>query len=231
MLTIVLLPGMDGTGSLFAPFISALGNDFNFVTVRYPTTMGLGYRELEEIAKQSLPTQGNFVILGESFSGPIAVALASKNPKGLVGLVLCSTFIRNPRPRLKRFRVVSDFLPVKLTPAFIYSYFLLGRAATPLLKSSIMAAVGQVSSKAFRARLRAVLNVDVSAEMKLVQVPTLYLVALQDRLVPLAASSYVTSVRPDTQVIPVDAPHFLLQVASDEAASLIRKFACEVCGP
>lgn len=231
MLTIVLLPGMDGTGSLFAPFISALGNDFNFVTVRYPATVGLGYTELEEIAKQSLPIHGNFIILGESFSGPIAVSLASKNPRGLVGLVLCSTFIRNPRPGLKRFRVVSDFLPVKLTPAFIYSYFLLGRAATPLLKSSIVAAVSQVSGTVFRARLRAVLSVDVSAKMKLVRVPALYLRALQDRLVPPAASSYVTSVHSDTQVISVDAPHFLLQVASEEAASVIKKFACGVCSP
>ncbi|WP_188564808.1 alpha/beta fold hydrolase [Undibacterium terreum] len=225
MLSIVLLPGMDGTGSLFAPFISALGNDFNCVTVRYPTTEGLGYQELEEIARQSLPRDGNFIILGESFSGPIAVSLASANPKGLVGLILCSTFIRNPRPRLSRFSILSDFLPIKLVPAFIYSYFLLGRATTPLLESSIAAAVGQVSGKAFRARLRAVLEVDVSAQMKSVRVPTLYLQALQDRLVPAEAGSYITSVSPEAQVISIDAPHFLLQVASDKAANIVKNFA------
>jgi hypothetical protein len=28
MITLVLLPGMDGTGELFEPFIAALGDDF-----------------------------------------------------------------------------------------------------------------------------------------------------------------------------------------------------------
>lgn len=228
MLTIVLLPGMDGTGSLFAPFISALGSDFNFVTVCYPTTAGLGYKELEEIARRSLPSEAYFIILGESFSGPIAVALASTNPKGLVGLVLCSTFIQNPRPRLKGLRVLTDLLPVKLAPVFIYNFFLLGRAATPSLESAIRAALSQVSGTAFRARLRAVLNVDVSAQMKMVRVPVLYLRALHDRLVPLSASSCVARIRPGTQVITVDAPHFLLQVAPREAASIVKTFANQV---
>lgn len=229
MLTIVLLPGMDGTGSLFTPFISALGDDFNFVTVSYPSTEALGYKELEEIARRSLPSHDNFIILGESFSGPIAVSLASTAPRGLVGVVLCSTFIRNPLPALGRFSGLSDFLPVKLAPAFVYSYFLLGRAASPSLESAIKAAVGQVSSAAFRARFRAVLSVDMSAKMKLVQVPVLYLRALQDRLVPASASAYLTSLHPVIRVLPIDAPHFLLQVASDEAASAVRKFAREVC--
>src|SRR5471030_2043209 len=229
MLTIVLLPGMDGTGSLFAPFISALGNDFNFVTVSYPPTEGLGYTELEDVARQSLPENEKFIILGESFSGPIAVSLASKNPRGLVGMVLCSTFIRNPRPKLEPLSVLSHFLPVKLAPAFIYNYFLLGPAATPSLEASIRAAISQISSTAFRARLRAVLSVDVSIQMKSVQVPVLYIRALQDRLVPPASSSYVSSVHSETQVITVDAPHFLLQVASKEAAGIVKKFAYETC--
>ena len=221
----------DGTGSLFAPFISALGNDFNVVTVSYPMTEGFGYKELEEVARQSLPENENFIILGESFSGPIAVSLASKNPRGLVGMVLCSSFIRNPRLRLAPLSGLSDLLPVKLAPAFIYNYFLLGPAATPSLEISIRAAISQVSSTAFRTRLRAILSVDVSIQMKSVQVPVLYLRALQDRLIPLAASSYVSSVRPETQVITVDAPHFLLQVASKEVAGIVKKFAYETCRP
>ncbi len=131
MLTIVLLPGMDGTGSLFTPFIKSMGGDFNFSIVRYPTTGELGYQELEQIAKKSLPSTGDYIILGESFSGPIAVALAAQEPKGLVGLVLCCTFIKNPRPSFKPLRALLKFLPVKLAPGFIYNYFLLGSAATP----------------------------------------------------------------------------------------------------
>ncbi|GGC64693.1 hypothetical protein GCM10011396_09640 [Undibacterium terreum] len=65
----------------------------------------------------------------------------------------------------------------------------------------------------------------MSAQMKSVRVPTLYLQALQDRLVPAEAGSYITSVSPEAQVISIDAPHFLLQVASDKAANIVKNFA------
>jgi pimeloyl-ACP methyl ester carboxylesterase len=228
MLSIVLLPGMDGTGSLFGPFIEALGSGFKPIVVRYPTDEGLGYAELEEIARQSLPKEGAFIILGESFSGPIAVSLASSNPPRLVGLVLCSTFIRNPMPVFGPLHGVVNFLPVNLVPSFVYNYFLLGRASTPLLTSSIKAAVGQVSGAAFRARVRAVLSVDVSDKMKLLSVPVLYLKASRDSLVAPAASTHITSIHPETQIVTIDAPHFLLQVAAKEAASAVSKFASEM---
>lgn len=228
MLTLVLLPGMDGTGSLFDPFISALGNQFNIIIVRYPTTEALGYKELEEIARLSLPTDEDFIILGESFSGPIAVTLASSHPRGLVGLVLCSTFIRNPRPVFKPFNWLLDFLPVKLTPDFIRSHFLMGRSATKSLESATKTAINQVSTAAFRARIRAVLGVDVSAQMSSVSVPTLYLQASQDRLVPLSAAAEIANIYPKTEIVLFNAPHFLLQVATNEAAGVVIRFAHKI---
>jgi hypothetical protein len=35
---LVLLPGMDGTGELFAPFVAALGKTTPVVVVSYPTS-------------------------------------------------------------------------------------------------------------------------------------------------------------------------------------------------
>ena len=68
-MTLVLLPGMDGTGILVEPFVAALGSQFSVTIVRYPITEALGYAELEAVARAALPTDGPFVILGESFSG------------------------------------------------------------------------------------------------------------------------------------------------------------------
>lgn len=228
MLTIVLLPGMDGTGSLFAPFVSALGDHFNIIVVRYPTTGALGYKELEGIARLSLPSNENFIILGESFSGPIAVSLASSHPRGLVGLVLCSTFIRNPRPVFKPFDWLIDFLPVKLTPDFIHRHFLMGRSTIKSLESAMKTAINQVSAAAFRARIRAVLGVDVSAQMSSVSVPALYLQASQDRLVPPSAAAEITNIYSKTEIVVFDAPHFLLQVAANEAADVVVRFAHKI---
>jgi len=49
--TLVLLPGMDGTGEMFAPFVSALGRSCNTLCVRYPGDVALGYAELEALVR------------------------------------------------------------------------------------------------------------------------------------------------------------------------------------
>ena len=99
---------MDGTGYLFEPFIAALGSEFQIVRVAYPNADALGYSELEAIARAALPA-GPYVLLGESFSGPIAISLAASAPDQLKGLVLCCTFARNPRPFFSGLRSLVGF--------------------------------------------------------------------------------------------------------------------------
>lgn len=224
MLTLVLLPGMDGTGSLFDPFIAALGQEFGVQVVRYPPVGALGYAELEDHARRSLPVNGRFVILGESFSGPIAVSIAASRPAGLVGLILCSTFIRNPRPGLGPVRYFAGALPVKLAPLAALNALLLGAFSTPDLRSALSAAMSQVSAEALRARLRAVLSVDVSAKLRAVDVPVLYLQAKHDQVVPARAFRQIARVLPATRVVSIDAPHFLLQAAPAGASRTVSQF-------
>ena len=90
-LTLILLPGMDGSGQLFAPLVTALGDGFNVKVVRYPVDLPLGYDGLEQIARAAIPPAGPVVLLGESFSGPIAVSLAASLGERLAGLILCCT--------------------------------------------------------------------------------------------------------------------------------------------
>ena len=77
MITLLLLPGMHGTEHLFAPLIEALGSDLAIKAVTYPTTGALDYAELETIVRHAVPAEQPFVILGESFSGPIAIIVES----------------------------------------------------------------------------------------------------------------------------------------------------------
>jgi pimeloyl-ACP methyl ester carboxylesterase len=223
-LTLVLLPGMDGTGSLFEPFISALGDAFEIVVVRYPAHAALGYAALEEIARQALPAQGSYILFGESFSGPITVSLAAARPPGLAGLILCSTFLRSPLPGLN----VLGKLPVKLVPSFLHHFFLLGSGAKPGLKVALSAAIDSVSPEAFRARIKAVSEVDVRAQLQRVDVPVLYLQALDDRVVPRPAGREVLELLPAARMISVRAPHCLVQTAAIEAAALIKQWQLEM---
>ncbi len=224
-MTIVLLPGMDGTGRLFEPFTAALGQAFRVQVVSYPTTGSLGYAELETYVRKRLPVSGHYVVLGESFSGPITVSIAASRPPGVAGVILCSTFVRNPRPAFGPLRYVADVLPVKSAPLSVLGTLLLGRFSTPRLQSMLAEAMAIVSAEALRARLRAVLTVDVSASLRAaVDVPMLYLLAAHDQVVPVSALKDIQRINPAISVASINAPHFLLQATPDDAVRAVRTF-------
>lgn len=224
MLTLVLLPGMDGTGQLFDSFVTALGPEFGVKVIAYPTGEPLGYAELAEVARAALPVEGSYVILGESFSGPVAIALAAIGGPRLKGLVLCCSFVRNPRPMLSGMGALASWLPVGSAPSAILSPLLFGRFSTKELRAALARALALVSPSVLRARLKAVLTVDVSAELSAVKVPVLYLRASHDRLVPTDASRLVAELNSLTQVVEILGPHLLLQAAPGEAAEVIEAF-------
>ena len=70
-LRFVLLPGMDGTGELFADFVDALPKSFETVRVRYPADRCLSYSELEELVQAACSEP--FMLVAESFSTPLAI--------------------------------------------------------------------------------------------------------------------------------------------------------------
>lgn len=116
MAALVLLPGMDGTGGLFSEFLEALGPGLHPIVVPYPPDQPLDYSQLESIVRSRLPSDQPFVLLAESFSGPIAISIAASAPRGLLGLVLCCSFARSPRPVFSVLRSIVAFLPVWRLP-------------------------------------------------------------------------------------------------------------------
>jgi pimeloyl-ACP methyl ester carboxylesterase len=217
---------MDGTGLLFENFVASLGPEFDAIVVRYPIDEALDYRALESIASRSLPTDRPFVLLGESFSGPIAISLAAAAPPGLMGLVLCCSFASSPRPLLGKLPLV-QWLPIKRIPMKLSSWFLMGRHANPDLRSAFEHAISLVSARVLQARMRAVLAVDVSAKLEQLRLPVLYLRGTEDRVVPGSAAELVCKLVPQARVVDLVAPHLLLQAVPVEAASAISRFVSE----
>lgn len=224
MLTLVLLPGLDGTGSLLANFAASFGPDVDIIVASYPTNISLGYAELEPVARSFLPKGQPFFLLGESFSGPIAISIAASRPSGLLGLILCCSFARNPRPSLAMFKPFLSMAPVAALPSALVSFFVLGHFASPALRRSLAESLARVSPSALRARIRAVLSIDVSALLSHLDVPVLYLRATEDRVVPASASRSVVAHAPATKVVELSAPHFLLQALPSQAAAIVREF-------
>jgi pimeloyl-ACP methyl ester carboxylesterase len=228
MTTLVLLPGMDGTGELLDAFAATMSPGIKVKVLRYPTTKALDYAGLEAVARAALPVDEPYVLLGESFSGPIAISLAASRPPQLVGLVLCCTFARNPRPLMAVFRPWLGLLPVAVAPVGLLTRLLLGRFYTVAWRQALSGALKQVAPPVLRSRLQAVLSADVSRQLARVVVPTLYLRGTQDDVVPHSAGQHVLEVKPDTTLLELEAPHFLLQALPEEAARAVSEFILSV---
>lgn len=216
---------MDGSGELFAPLIQALGSDLHTQVVRYPAQQPLGYAPLMDQVRQQLPLGRPFILLGESFSGPIAISLAADRPAGLRGLVLCCTFVRNPHPRLAWLSGLLPLLSPRQAPRALLSQLLLGRFATPALNQALVDALAPLSSATLQARLRVVLDVDATGHLQRIQVPLLYLQAAEDRLVPADAARLIERYSGDFRCLRLEAPHCLLQARPHEAAQALEGFA------
>ena len=93
------------------------------------------------------------------------------------------------------------------------------------MRAPLQAALGRVTSAALRARMRAVLAVDVRDRLAKCEVPIVYLRATRDWLVPRAAARLIALIKPATRIIEFDAPHFLLQTAPLQAAREVAAFA------
>ncbi|MFZ6674312.1 alpha/beta fold hydrolase [Undibacterium sp. Xuan67W] len=224
MLSIVLLPGMDGSGTLFTDFVTALGPEFNPIVVAYPPDLPLNYAALEEIARAHLPLGKPFILLGESFSGPIAISLAASNPEGLIALILSCTFAKNPHTYFHPISSLIRLLPVKGQLLNLIWPLLLGKYANTRLRSLLRHALLLVSANALRIRLKSVLEVDYSAELKKVSVPVLYLRATDDYVVFSNASRHIAQLLPALTQIDVKGPHLLLQAVPGITANAIKNF-------
>jgi len=228
MTALAILPGLDGTTALLGAFVAEARRHFaQFTVVGYPGDRPASYAELEQLARQALPRR-RCVLLGESFSGPIAVSIAARPPAQLVGLVLSTTFARNPVPLLAPFAALTRFAPARQLPRSALRWSLLGRWATPAIEAQLAQALGRVAPAVLRARAASALRVDVSAELGAIAVPTLYLRASHDRLMHPSAGDLILGRLAGARRVDLAGPHLLLQTAPAASARAIADWFAAV---
>jgi pimeloyl-[acyl-carrier protein] methyl ester esterase len=216
---IVLLPGMDGTGEFLKPLAEQLSRHRPVVVVAYPADRVQNYDQLVSCARERL-SHDRVVVLGESFSGPIAIELAATDPR-VVGLVLASSFARHPLPT--QLAALTKLLDLKWMPIGIIIAALLGSSATPKLRERLRDVLAALPRDVIRARARDVLCVDKRKRLGETRCPLLCLHGRSDRLVCKRLVDDIVAARPDCQVRWLDGPHMLLATHA-EAASAIEEF-------
>lgn len=225
--TLVLLPGLDGTGKLFSEFVKSLGSSVDSRIVAYPKDRALGYDELEALVLAALPRDRRFILLGESFSGPIAIRIAARSPAGLVALILCGTFAKNPFPWLGWARPLAAYLPLKSLPRWVRAPLMWGSASPRRAPAQADRAIAGVAPAVIRHRIAALLAVDESPALARIRVPTLVLIARHDRVISRAATRRMVDGLPGARLAEFDGPHLLLQTRPAECAAAVLEFMRE----
>lgn len=229
MSALILLPGLDGTATLHSDFVAAVGAVFDSVSVvSYPPDQLLDYAALEALVRAALPAEGPFVLLGESFSGPIALSIAAKPPGNLAGVVLSTTFAASPVPWLSPLARFTRIAPVRVVPRAVWAWWLLGRWATPGLEAKLAAALLTVEPRVLRFRAALALRADVLACCRDVSVPVLYLRATEDRLMSACVGQQVCAAIPRCVLAQIEGPHLLLQAVPEGCAEAVGTFVARL---
>ena len=218
---LILLPGLDGTGLLFQPFLAALGPQCETQVIAYPTTGPQDYPTLTRFVAAQLPQDGDFALLAESFSGPIAYRIATTFRRNLKTVIFVATFLESPRPLLLR---ASRIFPARLlsmrVPDLLVRRLLLGRQASGTLIELFWQAVRSGSPHALKARLQAISM--LPAPVDRLCLPCSYIAPTADRLVPRRCVQTVQRLAKALSIYGVQSGHFVLQSQPEICARIVR---------
>lgn len=220
-MNLVLLPGMDGTGKLFAPFTGVLPPQVDVTIIPLMQEVGVGYaQQAEHIAAQ---LTAKSVIIAESYSGVIALELASKYPDNIDKLVFIASFI-GPPSSLSRFAhcIPKSLLSLAQSRSMFITHLLFGRFSNSTLETLFHDTMDLVSAKLLAFRLKQISL--LTPPHSKIDVPCLCVNPSQDLFVSQKAMSRFLDTFEDINIQTVDGTHFLLQTNPRECWQVIQSY-------
>ncbi|MEM6105819.1 alpha/beta hydrolase [Mycobacterium sp. 050272] len=206
-LTLVLIPCFSGApweGRQLAPFA---GRDI--ITMRLPEGLTDVESYADFVAEQVRGLE-SYVLVGDSFGAVIALTLATRQPPGLVGLVLSGGFAANPLPRWKGIASRASRLAV----GFLYRQGTLRFHALQLASKFDATAqvphtqddyrqlfIDNTPRRSYTARVTSVIDFDIRDRLARVQVPTLLITPEDDKLVGTRAAKELLAGIPDAREV------------------------------
>ena len=216
---IVLLPGLDGTGKLFAPLIKELSNTALIETINYNSKKELSYKELTEYVLKKLPSE-DFILVAESFSGYIAYQIALKKPKNLKHIIAVASFLKNPNPIMLNM-IFTKYIFLIPIPTLIIKKLLLGELAKKDIIKLFKKTIKSVSINVLYYRLQEIKNLKL--ETNTIKIPTTYIQAQNDKLVKSYSLKIWQKVCIELNIYKIKGEHFILQSNPKECGDIITR--------
>jgi len=220
ILKLVLLPGMDGTGELFEEFLSY--HDDEHLVISLPQNGPQDHSSLAKSIENQLPKE-NYILLAESFSGGIVPELLKLDFPNMKGVIFVASFLSCPNRYLLP---IAKVLPIKILASAPLSqighkFLLLGQDASKALLSKFIKVTKSIPDHILKSRLTVMSQ--QSLPLATLDVPTVYIQALSDKLITPRKSRELSNVFKNIEYIEIDGPHFLLQAKPKESSQAVAK--------
>jgi pimeloyl-[acyl-carrier protein] methyl ester esterase len=218
---VVLLPGMDGTAALFEPFVRELPRNVEVVSVKYPAHIPLTYEQLANRVLSELPAGKPYILVAESFSGPVALRLASPRLLDMRAIVLVASFVSRP---LGRWGECFARLPLRTVfrlkpPAWVLRWLLMDSSTPPEFVSRVGETISKVRPEVMAARTKEALRVDCTDAARTCPVRLVFVNGDKDRLLSKERRGSLYG----SETVLISAPHFLLQCAPKPAVAAMNE--------
>jgi 3-oxoadipate enol-lactonase len=187
---VVLVSGMDGTGQLFYTQVPRLARRFRVATFALrdsATDMGTLVRDLDGVIDTVAPTGAPVVLLGESFGGALSMSYALAHGDRVAALVVLNSF----PAFLPQVRLHLGYTALRAMP---WGMMALVRRATAFRMHSrhttkdelrrFLVLMRATTREGYLNRLRVLMRYDIREQLPRLRVPTLFLAADRDHLVP-----------------------------------------------
>ncbi|MGF6702362.1 pimeloyl-ACP methyl ester carboxylesterase [Paraburkholderia sp. MM5496-R1] len=203
-------------------------------TLRLPDDV----RELETLADfiaDQVKDLESYVLVGDSYGTVCSIAVATRQPQGLKGLVLSGGFARSPiaSPLLKTLAALAPFFPGPFYRQLTLSFHAAQLASSFDAEGEIPWStrksrdffIRETSHKAYVNRIRSIEKTDYTALLKRIDVPTLILTPEEDKLIGKEAAGVLLNGIKGSQEVVMPRTGHMFRFSHPGAYSLeIRKF-------
>jgi pimeloyl-ACP methyl ester carboxylesterase len=210
---LVLVPGLDGTGQLFYRQTPLLARSYRVATYALrdrAETLDRLVADLAAVVDIVSPVERRAVIIGESFGGALALNFALARPDRVSALVILNSFaFFAPQMRLRLAIWGLHLLPWgamglvrRLTASRLHS-----RHTHRQEIRQFMTLTAQARREGYINRLKLLRRHDVRERLHELRVPTLFLAAERDHLVPSVEQARYMAARVPGSVVRILAGH------------------------
>lgn len=217
---IILLPGVDGSGILFEPFVKIFEPEVPVEVMPLTNDSDQSILNQVSIIEDAIGDE-EVILIVESYSGLLAYELAKRNKIRIKQIFFFGCFLQPPSLIGK----IGRFLPVRLLniiPNKVLAHILFNRWSSPELTTLFRKAIESVDFTNLKKRIKAIATYQKPSQV--IDVPCVYVQATMDNLVSAYNVKAFEDLCSDLQVEVVEATHMLLQTQPEAMSQLIHKY-------